>query len=112
MPSCTLQRLLTTMYVWQLYVDTYFPEANKEAAKEMLGQIRDRFRDDLETVPWMDDSTRPKAIHKLDEMVFEVCVCLHEFMCVKRVNHKGHAQAGQVGLRHRGCMYVVHGKQA
>jgi hypothetical protein len=56
---------------WQLYIENYFPEANKVAAQEMLSQIRDKFREDLETVPWMDDSTRPKAIHKLDEMVFE-----------------------------------------
>jgi len=56
----------------QLYIKHFFPEANKETATEMLDNIRDQFRSNLETVPWMDESTRPKAIHKLDEMVFEV----------------------------------------
>jgi len=31
----------------------------------MLGEIRDQFKTDLETVPWMDDSTRPKAVQKV-----------------------------------------------
>ena len=38
----------------------------------MLGEIRDQFKEDLKSVPWMDDATRPKAVEKLDEMVFEV----------------------------------------
>ena len=59
-------------HVSQLYVDKYFPHENRAAALRMLGEIREQFKADLMRVPWMDDATRPKAIEKLDEMVFEV----------------------------------------
>ena len=59
-------------HVSQLYVDKYFPHENRAAALRMLGEIREQFKTDLMRVPWMDDATRPKAIEKLDEMVFEV----------------------------------------
>jgi len=59
-------------HVSQLYVERFFPDANRKSALRMLGEIRDQFKEDLKTVPWMDADTRPKAVEKLDEMVFEV----------------------------------------
>mmetsp|Transcript_16149 Transcript_16149/g.37310 ORF Transcript_16149/g.37310 Transcript_16149/m.37310 type:complete len:768 (-) Transcript_16149:97-2400(-) len=59
-------------HISKLYIDNFFPKANKEAANQMLSEIRDEFRSTLEQVPWMDEGTRPRAIHKLNEMVFEV----------------------------------------
>jgi len=59
-------------HVSKAYVEKYFPEANREAAVGMLENIRGEFKADLETLPWMDDATRLKAVNKLDNMVFEV----------------------------------------
>jgi len=59
-------------HVSKLYVEKFFPNENRETALRMLGEIRDQFKADLKDVPWMDDSTRPKAVEKLDDMVFEV----------------------------------------
>jgi len=56
----------------KLYVDTFFPDANRDAAKAMLQEIRETFKDDLKEVSWMDDETREVAKSKLDQMVFEV----------------------------------------
>ena len=38
----------------------------------MLESLRGEFKLDLETVPWMDDSTRVLAVQKLEAMNFEV----------------------------------------
>jgi len=59
-------------HVSKLYVQKFFPDENRQTALRMLGEIRDQFKADLKDVPWMDDSTRPKAVQKLDDMVFEV----------------------------------------
>ena len=47
----------------------------------MLGEIRDQFKTDLETVPWMDDSTRPKAVQKVCIGLFCVCAGLFCSVC-------------------------------
>jgi predicted metalloendopeptidase len=39
-------------HVSKLYVDKFFPDENRQAALKMLGEIRDQFKEDLETVPW------------------------------------------------------------
>jgi hypothetical protein len=38
----------------------------------MLEEIREEFKESLKSEAWMDDSTKPKAIEKLDAMIFEV----------------------------------------
>jgi len=56
----------------KMYVDKFFPAANRESAEAMLQEIRETFKEDIETVAWMDGDTRRKAKAKLDQMVFEV----------------------------------------
>lgn len=68
----------------------YFAEENRVAAEKMLESIRGEFKKDLETLPWMDDATRGKAVHKLSAMNFEVRTTLllprvHSLCCVRHL---------------------------
>jgi len=49
----------------QLYVAKAFPASAKAAALELVGNLRDTFRDDFATLQWMSPATREKAIAKL-----------------------------------------------
>jgi putative endopeptidase len=50
----------------QLYVSEYFPPEAKARILKLVADLRSALRDDLSTLPWMDDATRAKAIVKLD----------------------------------------------
>ena len=50
----------------QLYVAKHFPPAAKARMLEMIGNIKDVFRDRLATLEWMTDATRQKALAKFD----------------------------------------------
>lgn len=58
--------------VSKLFVDAYFPEASRNAALDMLHEIRDAFNASLRHKAWMDPVTRLKAVDKLGEMFMEV----------------------------------------
>ena len=53
------------MPVSKLFVDAYFPEASRDAALEMLAQIRDQFNSSLSRKAWMDSVTREKVLSLL-----------------------------------------------
>lgn len=54
--------------VGSLYVREHFNRKSKAAVNEAFEDIRAEFRDNLQTVSWMDNKTRAAAIHKVNRM--------------------------------------------
>jgi putative endopeptidase len=52
----------------QLYVKTYSSPKEKERYDQMTENIRDAFRDHIKALTWMTDSTKQKALAKLESM--------------------------------------------
>ncbi|HWA85321.1 MAG TPA: M13 family metallopeptidase [Opitutus sp.] len=50
----------------QLYVKEYFPPESKARMLKLVNNLRAALHDRLETIEWMDDATRAKALAKLD----------------------------------------------
>eukprot|EP00095_Tigriopus_kingsejongensis_P004532 maker-scaffold532_size145644-snap-gene-0.44 protein:Tk04532 transcript:maker-scaffold532_size145644-snap-gene-0.44-mRNA-1 annotation:"membrane metallo-endopeptidase-like 1-like" len=55
--------------VGAMYVRRYFDEASKQAALDMVGDIRAEFDDILEQVDWMDENTKRRAKQKAKGIV-------------------------------------------
>ncbi len=51
--------------VGKLYVEKKFPPEAKEKAEVMIANIKDAFKDRIQNLSWMTDSTKAKAIEKL-----------------------------------------------
>ncbi len=49
----------------QIYAQKYFPPEAKARALEMVNNLTDALRDDLQTLPWMSPATRKQALAKL-----------------------------------------------
>ena len=58
--------------IGKMYVDQKFPPSYKQAATQMVDQIREAMREDLKTLAWMTPATREAAIKKLDMMELRV----------------------------------------
>lgn len=58
--------------IGKVYVDQKFPPSYKQAATQMVNQIRDALRADLKTLAWMTPATRKAAVKKLDMMELRV----------------------------------------
>jgi putative endopeptidase len=56
----------------QLYVAQYFSPEAKARVLKLVSDLRAALRDDLQTLPWMDDATRAKAIAKLDALTVKM----------------------------------------
>ncbi|HET7361664.1 MAG TPA: M13 family metallopeptidase [Salinimicrobium sp.] len=56
----------------KLYVEEYFPPEAKAKAKDMIANIKRAFRNRIENVTWMSDSTKAKAYEKLDKITVKV----------------------------------------
>jgi putative endopeptidase len=54
--------------VGQLFVKEYFPEKAKARYNDMVEGIRSAYRLRIEKLDWMSDSTKQKALHKLQTM--------------------------------------------
>jgi putative endopeptidase len=52
--------------VGQLYVKKYFDSTAKKRYEKMLEEIRSAYKNRIEKLPWMSDSTKQKAIVKLE----------------------------------------------
>ena len=50
----------------QLYVAEYFPPAAKARVLQLVADLRAALRADLQSLAWMDEATRTKAVAKLD----------------------------------------------
>ena len=58
----------------KLYATKLFHQENRQAALDMLGNIREQFLKAIPHADWMTEKNREDAQHKLREMVFEVGV--------------------------------------
>jgi len=58
--------------VGKLYVEKMFAGSSKETALEMIGDIKSTFEANLPQITWMDDTTRGRAIEKLDAVGFKI----------------------------------------
>jgi len=56
----------------KLYVDKLFHHANRDAALAMLENVRAEFKQAIPLADWMTPKNRDDAVHKLEEMFFQV----------------------------------------
>ncbi len=56
----------------QLYVEHFFPPAAKARALELVGNVRAALRERLQSLEWMDEITRAKAVAKLDAFTVKI----------------------------------------
>jgi putative endopeptidase len=52
--------------VGQLYVENYFPPSAKEKMLGLVGNLQTALKERIENLPWMGDSTKVKALEKLE----------------------------------------------
>jgi membrane metallo-endopeptidase-like protein 1 len=57
-----------TNAVGAMYAKKYFPESSKNAADQMVTNVKKEFKVMLDELEWMDDSTRERAHIKVDKM--------------------------------------------
>lgn len=55
-------------YLGEIYADRYFSEEAKEKAEKMVRDIIAFYRERIQNLPWMSDTTKEKALKKLDTM--------------------------------------------
>ena len=55
-----------------LYVDRYFPEESKAKVEAMVEDLRAAFRDRINALEWMSDTTKEKALVKLDAFTYKI----------------------------------------
>ena len=58
--------------VGQLYVDKYFPEANKEYMKGMVENLRKALAKHITALHWMGEKTKEKALEKLEKLTIKI----------------------------------------
>ncbi|VXB75186.1 M13 family metallopeptidase [Maribacter litoralis] len=56
----------------QLYVDAKFPPEAKAKAELMIANVIDAFKERISVLDWMSDSTKTKAIEKLDKFTVKI----------------------------------------
>ena len=56
----------------QLYVDAKFPPEAKAKAEKMIANIIEAYKDRIRKLDWMGDSTKTKAIEKLDKFTVKI----------------------------------------
>ncbi|MET1259657.1 M13 family metallopeptidase [Flagellimonas sp. DF-77] len=56
----------------QLYVDAKFPPEAKAKAEKMIANVIDAFKDRIRSLDWMGDTTKLKAIEKLDKFTVKI----------------------------------------
>ena len=56
----------------KLYVDEKFPPEAKEKAEKMIANVIDAFKVRIEKLDWMTDTTKLKAIEKLDKFTVKI----------------------------------------
>lgn len=63
------------LFSWEfgkLYTEKYFSEESKHEVEKMTKQIIDTFRNRLQKIDWLSDTTKQKAIQKLDKMKVKI----------------------------------------
>lgn len=56
----------------KLYVEKYFPNEYLQHIQELVGYVRSAFKSRLETLDWLDDSSRNEAIAKLNAVTVRI----------------------------------------
>lgn len=56
----------------QLYVERYFPKENKERMLSLVEHLRRAFAQRIEAQPWMSETTRQRALKKLEVMATKI----------------------------------------
>ena len=56
----------------QLYVDAKFPPEAKAKAESMIANVIEAFKERISVLDWMSDSTKTKAIEKLDKFTVKI----------------------------------------
>jgi putative endopeptidase len=56
----------------QIYVEKYYPPTARARMDELIGNVREVFRDRLTKLEWMSDATRAKALAKFDRFTQKV----------------------------------------
>ena len=56
----------------QLYVDAKFPPEAKAKAEKMIANVIEAYKDRIRNLDWMGDSTKLKAIEKLDKFTVKI----------------------------------------
>ena len=56
----------------QLYVEKYFPPEAKERMNELVNNLREVFKDHLQKLTWMSDSTKEKAMAKFNRFTQKI----------------------------------------
>lgn len=59
-------------YIGKLYVEKYFSEKAKKDVERMIRDIISVYRERLENNEWLSDTTKEKAINKLDKMGIKI----------------------------------------
>lgn len=55
-----------------LYADRYFPEESKAQVEAMVEDLRSAFRDRINGLEWMSDTTKEKALAKLNAFTYKI----------------------------------------
>ncbi len=58
--------------IGKLYVDKMFPPEAKKKAEKMIANVIEAFKDRINALDWMSDSTKVKAISKLDKFTVKI----------------------------------------
>lgn len=58
--------------IGQVYVDEYLPKGSKEKLIEIGNNIRDVYADHIKELDWMSDSTKTKALSKLNKLMMKM----------------------------------------
>ncbi len=56
----------------KLYVDEMFPPEAKEKAEKMIANVIEAYKDRIKALDWMSDSTKIKAVEKLDKFTVKI----------------------------------------
>ena len=55
-----------------LFVDQYFPESSKQELEKMVEDLRTAYRERINALEWMSDSTKERALEKLEAFKYKI----------------------------------------
>lgn len=58
--------------VGKLFVEKHFPEESKQKVLDLIGNISDVFKERVQQLDWMSDSTKTKALEKLSKFTYKI----------------------------------------
>jgi putative endopeptidase len=58
--------------IGKLFVEKHFPEESKQKVLDLIGNINTVFKERVEMLEWMSDSTKAKAMEKLSKFTYKI----------------------------------------